>query len=130
MSLLVGILLSACGGDGEERTSLDGSSWTLVEGAGVSVPDGVTMTIEFEGGRASGTGGCNRFTGSYDEDGESISLGQVASTRMACSEEVMSSETAYLSALESVSSWSASEGALVLSDSSGEELLQYEATSA
>ncbi len=130
MSLLVGILLSACGGDGDGRTSLDGSSWTLVEGAGISIPDGVTMTIGFEGGRASGTGGCNRFTGSYEEDGESVSLGQVASTRMACLDDVMSAETAYLSALESVSSSSASEGELVLSDGSGGELLRYESTSA
>jgi heat shock protein HslJ len=49
---------------------------------------------------------------------------------MACPEEIMSAETAYLSALESVSSWAATESELVLSNSSGEELLRYVATSA
>ncbi len=99
-------------------------------GNGHHDPHDGAITLAFEGGRASGSGGCNRFTGSYEEDGESVSFGQLASTRMACLDEVMSAETAYFAALESVSSWSATEGELVLSDSSGQELLRYEATSA
>jgi len=131
-SLFAGVLLvSACGGDddAEAPASLDGSSWRLVEGMDLTIPDDVEMTIAFEAGRASGSGGCNRFTGSYEQDGESISLGRLASTRMACEEEVMSAEQAYHSALESVSSWSATGGVLVLTDSSGQALLRYEATS-
>lgn len=134
--LLAGTLLlaSACGGDdggggGEELTSLDGTSWTLVEGMEITIPDDIEMTLQFEGGRASGSGGCNRFMGGYEEDGQSVSFGQLASTRMACPEEIMSAETAYLAALESVSSGSATEAELVLSDSSEQELLRYEATS-
>ncbi|HKY12914.1 MAG TPA: META domain-containing protein [Gaiellaceae bacterium] len=130
--LLAGIVFFAsCGGeddDAEAPASLDGSSWTLVEGMDVTIPDDVAMTIAFEAGRASGSGGCNRFTGSYEQDGESISLGRVASTRMACDEEVMSAERAYLSALESVSLWSATGGVLVLSDNSDQALLRYEAS--
>ena len=130
--LLAGIVFFAsCGGeddDAEAPASLDGSSWTLVEGMDVTIPDDVAMTIAFEAGRASGSGGCNRFTGSYEQDGESISLGRVASTRMACDEEVMSAERAYLSALESVSLWSAIGGVLVLSDNSDQALLRYEAS--
>jgi putative lipoprotein len=131
-SLLAGVfLVSACGGDddAEAPASLDGTSWTLVEGTDVTIPDDVEMTIAFQGGRASGSGGCNRFTGSYEQGGESISLGRLASTRMACAEEVMSAEQAYHSALESVTSWSATGGVLVLSDSSGQALLRYEAAS-
>jgi heat shock protein HslJ len=131
-TLLAGIVFFAsCGGengDAEAPASLDGSSWTLVEGMDITIPDDVAMTIVFEAGRASGSGGCNRFTGSYEQDGESISLGRVASTRMACDEEVMSAERAYLSALESVSSWSATGGVLVLSDNSDQALLRYEAS--
>jgi heat shock protein HslJ len=98
-----------------------------VEGAEITIPDGGSITIAFEGGRATGTGGCNRFTGTYEQDGESLSLGRVASTRMACPEEVMGAETAYFSVLESVSSWSTARDELVLYDYSGEELLRYEA---
>jgi heat shock protein HslJ len=65
----------------------------LVEGAGITIPDDVTMTLQFEGDSASGSGGCNRFTGTYEEDRNSISFGPLASTRMACPEEIMSAET-------------------------------------
>jgi putative lipoprotein len=109
--------------------SLDGTSWRLVEGMDITIPDDVEMTIAFEAGGVSGSGGCNRFTGPYEQDGESISVRRLASTRMACAEEVMSAEQAYHSALESVTSWSATGGVLVLSDSAGEALLRYEATS-
>jgi putative lipoprotein len=128
---LVALVLfaSECGGDdgGDELASLDGSSWILVEGEGITIPGAVMPTIAFEAGRVSGSGGCNRFTGSYEEEGETLSLGMLASTRMACAEDVMRAETAYLSALESVSSWSGNRGELVLSDSSGRTLLRYEA---
>jgi len=131
-TFLAGIVfVASCGGDDDDTeapASLDGSSWTLVEGMDITIPDDVAMTIAFEAGRASGSGGCNRFTGSYEQDGESIFLGRVASTRMACDEEVMSAERAYLSALASVSSWSATGGVLVLSDSSDQALLRYEAS--
>ena len=123
-------VVSGCGGDDDDAEApvlLDGTSWTLVEGTDVEIPDDVEMTIAFEAGRASGSGGCNRFTGSYEQDGESISLSRLASARMACAEEVMSAEQAYHSALESVTSWSATGGVLVLSDSAGEALLRYEA---
>jgi heat shock protein HslJ len=125
------VLVSACGDDddAEAPPSLDGTSWRLVEGTDLTIPDDTEMTIAFEAGRTSGSGGCNRFMGSYDQAGDQISLGGLASTRMACAEEVMSAERAYHSALESVTSWSATGGVLVLSDSSGEALLRYEATS-
>jgi heat shock protein HslJ len=132
-SFLAGIvfLASACGGgdDAEAPASLDGTSWKLVEGTSIAIPDDVEMTIAFEAGRASGSGGCNQFMGSYDQAGEQISLGRLASTRMACAEEIMSAERAYFSALESVSSWSATGGVLVLSGGSSQALLRYEATS-
>jgi heat shock protein HslJ len=113
-------------GGGRDLTTLDGTSWTLIEGTGVTIPDEVTMTLQFEGDRSSGSGGCNRFTGTYEEDGNSISFGPLASTRMACPEEVVAAESAYHAALGSAAWWSASENELVLSDSSAQELLRYE----
>jgi heat shock protein HslJ len=132
-TLLAGIafLAAACGADdGDEApASLDGTSWRLVEGMGITIPDDVEMTIAFEAGRTSGSGGCNRFMGSYDQAGGQLSLGRLASTRMACADEVMSAERAYMSALESVTTSSATGGVLVFSTSSGQALLRYEATS-
>ena len=46
---------------------------------------------------------------------------------MACAGEVMTAERAYLAALESVSSWSATDAELMLSDAAGDELLRHRA---
>ena len=109
---------------------LDGTSWSLADGEGVTIPEQVTMTIAFAGATASGSSGCNRFTGMYEERGRSMGFGPMATTRMACADEVMTAERAYLAALESVSSWSATDAELVLFDAAGDELLRYVASSA
>lgn len=65
--LIVVALAAGCDRDddvsGDALTSLDGTSWSLAEGAGVTIPDEVTMTVAFAAGTASGSSGCNRFTG-------------------------------------------------------------------
>jgi heat shock protein HslJ len=107
--------------------TLDGTSWSLAEGKSMSIPDEVTMTIAFAAPRVSGSSGCNRFTGTYQEDGESISLGPLAGTRMACADAVMTAERAYLAALAEVASWSATAASLTLSNQARETILRYEA---
>jgi heat shock protein HslJ len=131
--LTAAALAAGCGGDDDGRdavASLDGTSWSLTDGEGITIPVGVTMTLAFVGGRANGSSGCNRFTGTYEEQGRSVSFHPLATTRMACADEVMTAEHAYLAVLESVSSWSAIDAELVLLDAAGAELLRYEASSA
>jgi heat shock protein HslJ len=48
--------------------------------------------------RATGSGGCNRFTGGYEAGDGTLTFGPLASTRMACPG--MDTETAFLRALE------------------------------
>jgi heat shock protein HslJ len=69
----------------------------------------------------------DRFSGTYEEDGTSISLGPLMTMRMACEDEVMKAEQAYLTALATVGSWSASDEELVLFNAAGGEILRYEA---
>lgn len=48
-------------------------------------PEGVTAKINFGiDGRASGRGGCNRFTGSYHVEVEALRFSQMILTNMAC----------------------------------------------
>jgi len=86
-----------------QSSSLAGS-WRLVymgETTSPTVlPQTTELTTNFEGDRISGSGGCNRFTGSYQTDADALSIGALASTRMACEESVMSQETKYLAALQ------------------------------
>jgi putative lipoprotein len=112
--------------DGAALATLDGTSWSLTEAKGMSIPHNVTMTIAFAAARVSGSSGCNRFTGMYQEDGGSIALGPLAGTRLACADEVMTAERAYLAALAEVASRSATAASLTLSNQAGEELLRYE----
>ena len=104
------------------RPPLEGTEWTLV--SGVDAPDDAVPTLTLEEGNASGFGGCNNFMGGYELDGDSISIGPLAGTLMACEEPKMAAETAYLPALEAADSWAVEDGELVLS-SGGEETLRF-----
>ncbi|HXV58295.1 MAG TPA: META domain-containing protein [Gaiellaceae bacterium] len=111
----------ACGGDDEaDDPPLEGTEWTLV--SGVDAPEDAPPTLLLEEGRASGFGGCNRFTGGYELDGDSISFQQLASTQMACEEPQAAAEDAYLPALEGADGWAVEGGELVLSTGGGETL--------
>jgi heat shock protein HslJ len=93
-----------------QSQALAGTAWRAVNinngrGAVVSLVNGTTVTLAFgTDGRISGSAGCNRFTGSYAQDGRKLSLGAPASTRMACPEPagVMEQEAAFLKALTTV----------------------------
>ena len=124
--LLAGALLAGCGGDDDASSgpALEGTEWSLVSGA--DAPDDAVPTLTLSDGSAEGFGGCNRFSGGYDVDGESISIGPLAATMMACEEPKMAAEAAYFPALEAADSWAVEGDELVLS-SDGDETLRFSA---
>lgn len=94
-----------------ERQPLDlaGSSWEVTayntgREAVAGVPAGVTLTLTFADGRMAGSAGCNRFTGSYTQEGTRLTPGSIATTRRMCAEPdgVMQVEQAFVAALEAV----------------------------
>ncbi len=77
-----------------------GTSWRLEDLGGVGVLGRVQATLEFpEPGRASGSGSCNRFSGSVNVTGDSITFGALGSTRMSCAEAIGLQEARYLDGL-------------------------------
>jgi len=92
-----------------QSSALAGTAWQVTgynngKQAVVSVLASTTLTIAFDDqGRASGSAGCNHFTSSYTQDGEKVTLGPAAATRMMCAapEGIMEQETQFLKALES-----------------------------
>ncbi|GAB4369741.1 MAG: hypothetical protein Kow00121_09890 [Elainellaceae cyanobacterium] len=88
-----------------QTTSLSGS-WRLANMTESAAPTPMVpstdteLTADFADGRITGSGGCNRFMGGYETQGEQLSIGPLASTFMACEEAVMNQETRYLSALQ------------------------------
>jgi len=81
--------------------SLTGTEWILQDLAGTPALPNVKATLASpEAGRAVGNASCNRFTGSAEISGHTIKFGMLASTRMACAEDAVSSQkTEYLKAL-------------------------------
>ena len=122
LALAAALLAGGCGGD-DDGPPLEGTEWALA--SGVDVPgDADPPTLLLEEGNASGFGGCNTFTGGYELDGDSISIGPLAGTLMACEVQKMAVEGAYLPALEAADAWSIDGDELVIS-SGGEETLRF-----
>jgi len=112
-------VLHGCGG--EPRSLLEGPEWRVEGIAGEPVPEDIEVTIGFlEEDRIAGSGGCNRFMGGYTLTGEGLSIGQVASTMMACPEPAMAVEQRFLRLLEAVARFDISpDGALILETNDG-----------
>ena len=122
LALAAALLAGGCGGD-DDGPPLEGTEWALA--SGVDVPgDADPPTLLLEEGNASGFGGCNTFTGGYELDGDSISIGPLAGTLMACELQKMAVEGAYMPALEAADAWSIDGDELVLS-SGCEETLRF-----
>jgi len=85
-------------------TTIDlvGTGWRLEDLVGAGIIDNSQATLTFpEAGRVAGDGSCNRFMGPVTITGNSIKIGPLAGTRMACaSEAVGNQEAKYLKALE------------------------------
>jgi len=85
-----------------------------------SLPAGVKVTAMFgTDGRVSGSSGCNTYNGPFTVDGQSIKIGPVMSTMMACEAPAMQTEQLYLKALSNAAKWSIDGGNLFLRDASG-----------
>ena len=100
-----------------DTVALDSAGGTLEGGAG--------QTLAFEDGRVHGSGGVNRFAGEYALDGDRLSLGPLAATRMAGPPEANQAELEFFAALERAVLLTVADGVLALADADGAELLRF-----
>ena len=121
------LLGAACSSDegGDPGPPLEGTTWVLTSYDGPDVPDGVSVDLLLEDGKASGRSGCNSYGGSYETSGDQLTFGPLAATQMACPQEQMDVEAAYLAALERTAGSAVDGDELVLSDAQGAELLRF-----
>jgi len=92
----------------------------------VSVMNGTKVTAVFGAdGTLTGNDGCNTYNGTYKTDGDKITIGPIATTRMACEQAVMDQETAYLNALANAANYTLGKGSLELRDASGALQVDY-----
>ena len=103
-------------------------SYTDGKGGSVTVLPDAPVTAKFlADGGLSGAMGCNQYTTTYSVSGESISISEAASTRMACEPDVMGQETAYLALLPKAGKYVIFGDSMTLYDSRGVVLLNYKA---
>jgi len=107
--------------------ALAGTGWALTELGGkpfaAAEQHPVTMQFDAGGGRVSGSGGCNRYSGPYVENGDTLTFGALASTKMMCAN--ITGEDAYFAMLTKVASFVRSGEQLTLYDDRGAVLARF-----
>jgi heat shock protein HslJ len=106
--------------------SLVGTPWNVVnyndgKTATVGLAADSTITLEFTAeGTVTGNATCNTYNGSFTTDGDSLTVGPLATTRMACaSDELNAQEALYLAALQNSATYDISNGTLTIRDAGG-----------
>ena len=77
-------------------------SYASAPGALIAPLEGTELTAVFRLVTVGGSSGCNTYDGPYTTNGTIAAIGPLATTRMACAEDVMAQETAFLTALQGV----------------------------
>lgn len=115
--------LTGCGSGISLDEPIEGPAWRLVQLGDEPVAPGSDAQVQFDrsSGRVSGSGGCNRISGTYTRSGVTLKIGQMAATRMACADPARgATEAQFISVLQGTTSYRlAGPGRLVLLDASG-----------
>lgn len=109
--LLAG-LLAGCGSGINLDEPIEGPVWRLEQlGDNPVTPTGdpqrdAQLQFDRNNGKVSGSGGCNRVTGTFQRSGSTLKMGQLASTRMACADPARgANEAQFFAALQSTASY-------------------------
>lgn len=102
-------VMQGCGGNTERL--LQGATWhvTHINEQMIDSTAGDTGPAQIQflaNNNIAGNSGCNRFFGRYALTGETLTLNNIGSTRMACPEGMMARETTLLKILQSVDRFS------------------------
>jgi len=104
---------------------LAGTEWRRIDDENAN-PHGATMAFTERG--ASGDTGCNRWFSAVTHDGEALRFGNIGTTRIACTAEVMAAaEQSFLAALRATRYAHYDQNALVLLDENQQVLAEFRA---
>ncbi len=108
------------------KFALTDTEWWVEDIDGKGVMDMAHTTLHFlEQGRVAGDTGCNRYMGSAEVSGTSISFGPMAGTRKACAPSLMHQEMKFYQAIAKVVSWEVADtGLLHLRDADGNTMIR------
>lgn len=126
---------TGCGSAISLDEPIEGPSWRLVQLGDQPVEPGsepqrdAQIRFEAGSGRVSGSGGCNRVSGTFQRSGSSLRLSQLAATKMACADPATGErETQFFAALQSTTSYRLQgPGRLALLDAGGRTVATLDA---
>ncbi|WP_395645200.1 META domain-containing protein [Terricaulis sp.] len=131
ISALFALTLAACatepaappaGGDAP-AVHLSGTHWRRVDDMNAN-PHGATL--DFEGARATGYTGCNRWFADVTQDGEILRFGPIGTTRMACTAGVQqATERSFLAVLRATRYGHYDQDALMLLDENQQVIAEF-----
>jgi heat shock protein HslJ len=106
------VLAAGCGG-----SALDGdwrATRATVDGVEVAGLDTVAVTMEIDGDRITGSGGCNEYDTPAEIDGSTITFGEGVATAMACDGRLGEIEALFTGLTSGSADWSLDGGVLTL----------------
>jgi len=89
----------------QQPNNLKGTIWQLVRWDDPAFVPESEIILRFTDQNLNGSTGCNRYQGGYQLKGSQLQVGAIATTRMACVDNLMQQERAYLKALETIQSY-------------------------
>ena len=128
---LVGAGCASAQAPSQVKAPLENTYWKLVQlgdaaVAGVHGSREPHVILHPDSRRVTGSGGCNRLTGSYELMGDQLSFERMAATMMAC-QDGMDTEQAFLEALKQVHKTRITRQQLELLDAAGNGVARFEA---
>jgi heat shock protein HslJ len=118
LTISLAVLLAACGSQASEDDNYDvltGTAWQAEVIAGHGVGSGVRSYIAFaEQGRVAGLGACNRFSGTYRVQNDSLRITPTTASEIECSPSVMEQEARFLAAIEETQGYEISDDGLLV----------------
>lgn len=122
--LVVALLtLTACTGTATTAPRLNGTTWIVSSITGQATASSQRPTLAFNDGRVTGSTGCNTLSGAYTQNGDGVTFSPMAVTQMACDETAMAQQTAFLAAVNKVSSATGDPSTVTLRDATGATVL-------
>lgn len=111
-------------------SDLEGTMWQMEsyvndQGETTAALPQAPATAEFADGRVSGTTGCNRYSGDFTTDGDTLTIKLGPVTMMACPDAQMVQEQGYLAALGSAASYQVADGQLTVMNADGATVVTF-----
>lgn len=122
---LAGVVISLITLNPAFSGELIGSEWRPTLIGKLSIPEKANIFVQFKtDGKILGSGGCNRFFGTYDITENKIKFSPFGATRMACEKSVMDLEMTFMMVFEEISAFEKDGINLTFFNTQGQPVIQ------